>query len=89
MFVLCFKIAPKLFQKCSKIDLKIAPKMFKKCSKIDPEIAPKWARNGSWRAPGGVRNLFGRPFASWRALGALLEGSRAEKKCSERALDGS
>ena len=50
-----------------------------KMSNIAPIRDPKWVQNRSWRPLGGSRNLFRRPFASWRPLGALLDASGAEK----------
>ena len=52
------------------------------------KTVPKWVQNGAWEPPDGVQNLILAPLASWRALGTLLEASRAQNKVVWRALVG-
>ena len=52
------------------------------------KMVPKWLQNGAWEPPDGVQNLILAPLASWRALGTLLEASRAQKNSLGRALVG-
>ena len=81
----------------SRANIKIAERsdeeVLQKVVQNGSKTVPKWLQNGAWEPPDGVQNLILAPVASWRAswraLGTLLEASRALLGASWTLLRGS